>query len=242
MSRGEQERITKKTIVHHVPGMDEAVVKRDVGYAADSGDLTMDVYYPADSAGEALLPAVVFVTGFPDPGYQAKLGCLQKDMGSYTSWAKAVAAAGLAAIAYTNRNPAADVHTLLQWLKERGASLGIDANRIGLWSCSGNAPNALSVLMRHGDALKCAVLCYGYTLDLDGAAEIADAAGKWGFANPCSGRSIDDVPDVPLFIARAGQDATPHLNEALDRFFAGRCNAICPFLWSITLQVLMPLT
>ncbi len=222
MSRGtQQEHITKKTIAYHTPGMDEVAIERDVEYGAtDSGVLTMDIYYPSDSEDKALLPAVVFVTGFPDPGYQAMLGCMQKEMGSYMSWAKATATSGLAAITYTNRNPAEDIHTLLQYVREHGASLGIEPNRIGVWSCSGNVPNALSVLMRYGDTLKCAVLCYGYMLGLDGSTVIADAASKWGFVNPCSEKSVDDVPDFPLFIVRAGQDETPHLNDMLDRFLA----------------------
>src|SRR3989442_2346823 len=69
--------------------------------------------------------------------------------------------------------------------------------------------------------LKCAVLCYGYMLDLDGATGVADAAKMFGFVNPCAGKSVDDLPkDMPLFIARAGQDQLPRLNETLDRFLA----------------------
>ena len=55
-------------------------------------------------------------------------------------------------------------------------------------------------------------------LDLDGSHAVAEAAGQWGFVNPCAGKSVDDLPrDLPLFIARAGQDE-PRLNDALDRF------------------------
>jgi hypothetical protein len=35
-------------------------------------------------------------------------------------------------------------------------------------------------------------------LDLDGSTAVADAAGAWRFVNPCTGRTLDDVPgDVP---------------------------------------------
>jgi acetyl esterase/lipase len=48
---------------------------------------------------------------------------------------------------------------------------------------------------------------------------MAEAARMWGFANPCAGKAVEDLPlDIPLFIARAGRDEIPHLNEALDRF------------------------
>ena len=80
--------------------------------------------------------------------------------------------------------------------------------------------NALSVLTDDTRAyLKGAALCYGYMLDLDGSAGVAAAARQFGFVNPCAGKSVEDLPrDVPLFIARAGHDQMPGLNEALDRF------------------------
>jgi dienelactone hydrolase len=65
------------------------------------------------------------------------------------------------------------------------------------------------------------VLCYGFTLDLDGATGVAEAAARFRFANPCAGRSLDDLPPgLPLFVARAGRDEFPGINAALDRFVA----------------------
>ena len=213
--------ISKKRVAYTLPGMDAVTVRRDVAYrAADACALTMDLYYPLDSKSGALTPAVVFVTGFSDAGAQKMLGCKWKEMGSYISWGELAAASGLVAITYTNREPATDVHAVLQYVRQHGASLGIDGNRIGVWACSGHVPNALSVLLQDArDGLKCAVLCYGYTLDLDGTTGVADAARQWGFVNPCAGKSVDDLPrDIPLFIARAGQDQMPGLNDTLDRF------------------------
>ena len=67
--------------------------------------------------------------------------------------------------------------------------------------------------------LSCAVLCYGYMLDPQGSTSVAGAAKKFGFANPCAGKSLEDLQrDIPLFVARAGNDQMPHLNETLDRF------------------------
>jgi hypothetical protein len=69
------------------------------------------------------------------------------------------------------------------------------------------------------ERIACAALCYPYTLDLDGASGVAAAAGRFGFANACAGRGIDDLArDVPLLLVRAGRDELPGLNEALDRF------------------------
>jgi fermentation-respiration switch protein FrsA (DUF1100 family) len=208
--------ITKQAVVYRIPGMDEVTVRQDVEYA---DALTMDLYYPPDTKSGDRLPAVIFVTGFPDPGFEAKLGCRQNEMALYISWSRLVAASGLVAITYTNEAPATDVHTVLAYLRENAASLDIDGNRIAVWSSSGNVPTALSLLM--SETLTCAVLCYGFMLDLDGNTGVAEAQQQWGFANPSAGSSVDDLPnDLPLLIVRAGRDEFPGLNDAIDRFAA----------------------
>src|SRR5215475_6428149 len=214
--------ITIKRVVYQIPGMDAVTIRRDVEYrVTDAGGLTIDLYHPPDSKGEARAPAVIFVNGYPDPGAQKIIGRKRKEMESCISWGRLTAASGLVAINYTTGNePATDIHALLQYVRQNAAVLGIDENRIGVWACSGNVPNALSVLMQEArEYLKCAVLCYGCMLDLDGYTYMSEAARMWGFVNPCAGKSVEDLPqDIPLFIARAGRDEMPHLNETLDRF------------------------
>jgi hypothetical protein len=217
------EHISRKVVVYRLPGMADVQVRRDVAYlAADTGALTMDIYYPSDLKSGACVAAVVIVAGYPDQGFQRVVGCKFKEMGSAISWAQLIAAAGLAAITYTNREPEADLHALLQYARQQAAALGIDGDRLGLWASSGNVPLALSILMRAGGGyLKCAALCYGYMLDLNGTTGVAEAARKFGFVNPSAGKSVADLPQaLPLFIARAGQDEMPHLNETIDRFVA----------------------
>ncbi|MCI0387802.1 MAG: alpha/beta hydrolase [Acidobacteria bacterium] len=228
--------ITNKRVVYQIQGMDAVTIRRDGEYrVTDAGAQTIDLYYPPDSKSGARTPAVVFVGGYPDPGFQKMVGCKLKEMESYISWGQLTAASGLVAGAYTTgKEPAMDIHALLQYLRQNAADLGIDENRIGLWACSGNVPNALSVLIREArEYLKCAVLCYGCMLDLDGYTHIAEAARMWGFVNPCAGKSVEDLPhDIPLFIVRAGRDEMPHLNETLDRFLgkALTCNLPVTFV------------
>jgi hypothetical protein len=212
--------ISKRVVLCEIPAM-EAVIVRSENYGSDGdGDLAMDVYYPPDTNEATRHPAVVIVAGYPDPGVERALGCKFKDLGSTVSWGRLIAASGVVAIAYVNREPAKDAGELLRHVRRNAASLGIDENRIGLWASSGNVPLALSLLMETPDGLECAVLCYGYTLDLDGATGVADAARQWGFVNPCAGRPVEDLPkDVPLFVVRAGRDSFSRLNETLDRFF-----------------------
>ncbi|HJQ30823.1 MAG TPA: alpha/beta hydrolase [Pyrinomonadaceae bacterium] len=232
MSRDERTAgIAERTVVYSVEGMDDVKVLRDVEFEADGGDaLKFDLYRPHGSEEGARAPAVVIVAGFPDKGFEAKVGRRFKEMGSNVSWARLLAASGVAAVTYTNREPAEDVHALLRHLQRNGDALGLDTDRLGLWASSGNVPVALSVLMseggerltsEEGERLKCAVLFYGYTLDAGGARVIVEASRTWGFANPCAGRSARDLPArTPLFVVRAGRDEMPGLNEALDRFAA----------------------
>ena len=227
--------IALKPVVYRIPGMDQVNVRRDVCYkATEAGQLTMDVYAPPDSNAAQRLPAVVFIIGYSDLGAERMLGCKFKEMESYITWAKLVAASGLIGITYVNHDPMGDLHALFCHIRENAETFGIDEKRIGLWACSGNVPRALDLLMQHGGpalnrAVKCAALCYGVTLDLDGSSMVAEAAKTWRFANPTAGKSVSDLPSaVPLFIARGGRDETPRLNEALDRFIGHALAANLP--------------
>src|SRR6185295_4483143 len=58
-------------------------------------------------------------------------------------------------------------------------------------------------------------------LDLDDSTIVAQRSEAIGFVNPCAGKSMANLrTDVPLFIVRAGQDRTPHLNETIVHFMA----------------------
>jgi hypothetical protein len=222
--------ISRTRVVYVIPGMERATIRKDIVYRRDdAGSLTMDVYRPAEAPEDAPLPAVVLVAGYSDIGYAKMLGCTFKDMAMSVSWAQLIAASGMVAIAYTNREPAADLEALLGHVRQNGAALGIDERRLGVWACSGNVPLALSVLLREsaglpgpeGAGLLCGALLYGFMLDLDGATGVAEAAQTFRFANPNAGRSLEDLPaDVPIFVVRAGREQFPNLNDSIDRFFA----------------------
>jgi len=205
---------TSMALVYTVDGVDRVTVERDHVYPTEHGPLGFDLYRPPQATSPC--PAVVFVTGLPDPGVAAMLGKPLKDWASYTGWARLVAASGIAGIAYTNREPA-DVVALVRHLRSNAAALGIDPGRIGVWACSGNVPTALALVAR--ERVACAALLYGYLLDLDGATAVADAAKQFYFAVPPV--SLDELPrDLAMLIVRAGRDVTPGLNATLDRFVA----------------------
>lgn len=221
MSQDTRADAAKRRVVYEIPGQEAVQVHRDLGYHGPSGEaLSFDLYESPRVNQHAPRPVVLFVTGYSDLGMQRTLGCKAKEMASYECWGRLVAMRGLGAVTYESREPAGDARAMLRHLRDNGAALGIDPTRIAIWSCSGNVPNALGLLMNE-PGLAGAALLYGYLLDLDGHTQVADAAAAFRFATPAAGRSVHDLPaDLPLFIARAGRDETPGLNDSLDRFVA----------------------
>ena len=105
-----------------------------------------------------------------------------------------IALSGMVAIAYTNREPVADLRALFEHIHDHAGSLRIDPTRVGVMAVSGNVPTALTTIMQ--DATRtpaCAVSGCGCLLDLDGATDVADAARQFGFANPDVGRTFADL-------------------------------------------------
>ena len=227
MSRDDQiKALAMKQVVYTLPGMHDIVPRGEVRYGGcDDAVRTMDIYYPPDVTSRAPPPLVILVNGYPMPADWTR------QWEPLVSWARLFATRGMASIIYACKDPATDIHTLLQYLDENTQSLAIDNNRIGLLATSGNVPNALSLVMnRRYDNFRCAALCYGYMLDINGRHSVADAARQWGFENPSEGKTVDDVPgDLPLFIARAGQDHFPGINAGIDAFAITALERNLPF-------------
>ena len=201
-------------------GMNDVTVRRDIAYGPPDAGLTLDIYDPPGHIGDGPWPAVIIVAGFPGTMAPRPTTLTYKEIGWTVSMCQLIALSGMAAIAYTNRDPVADLQALLEHVHDDAASLRIDPARIGVVAVSGNVPTALTTIMR--DARRtpaCAVLGCGCLLDLDGATDVADAARQFGFANPGAGRTLADLRcDVPLLITRAGRDQFPAMNASIDRF------------------------
>jgi|TARA_Y100000310_G_scaffold93800_1_gene91365 dienelactone hydrolase len=216
----EMSEFSRQRVVLNVPGMDAITVERNVRFtSAESGTLSLDLYHPVESE-DVVSPAIVFISGYPDPGFEKAVGCKFKELGAYVSWAQLVACSGMVGITYENVNPREDARMVLEFVKQNADSLGVDPFRIGLWACSGNVPVALSLISDPGIDLSCAVLCYGYSLDLNGHTEVADASTQFGFVAAMAGKAVEDVRQVPFLVVRAGQDEMPGLNDSTDRFAA----------------------
>jgi len=211
--------ITFKRLVYRIDGMESVPVRRELHYRAGAaGVLTLDVYLPRSSGEKP--PLVILVTGYPDVGVPRPLGCAFREMEMWISLGQLLAASGIAAVAYDTSEPATDIDAVVQYVTRHAPALGLDPTRIGLWAVSGHVPAALATLARLDAAIKAGVLSTGFMLDGEDSI-VSDASRRYGFVNASAGLSVADLPaSVPLYIARAGGDENPGLNETIDRFAA----------------------
>jgi hypothetical protein len=180
--------VTSQSVVYAVPGMDRVVARRDVPYkTADGVELKLDLYDPPDHREGTKRPAVVFINGVGDRP-NSKL----KEWEIYKSWGRLVAASGWIGVTFEARaNSARDIGDAFAFLRANAGSLGIDADRIGAWACSGNVTTGLPVLMTGVDAgVRGAVIYYGF-------AELPSIR-----------------KDLPVYYVRAGRD-NPRLNAGI---------------------------
>jgi hypothetical protein len=201
-------------------GMDAVTVRRDVAYGQPDPNRRCDLYYPPGTPDTGRWPAVIIVAGYPATMAGRPTPLTYKEFGWTVSMCQLIALSGMVAVAYTNRDPVADVRALFEQINEGAQSLRIDPARVGVVATSGNVPTALTTLMRDATrAPVCAVFGCGCLLDLDGATDVADAARQFGFANPGAGRTVADLRrNVPILITRAGRDQFPAMNASIDRF------------------------
>lgn len=212
--------IFTRRVCLQLDGMDAITVRRDVAYGLADRGLRLDLYYPPGETENDRWPAVIIVAGYPETMVPRATALTYKEIGWTVSMCQLIALSGMVAIAYTNREPVADLRALFAHIHDCAGSLRIDPARVGVLAVSGNVPTALTTIMR--DASRppaCAVFGYGCLLDLDGATDVADAARQFGFAYPGTGRTFADLRrDVPLLITRAGRDQFPGMNASIDRF------------------------
>jgi tetratricopeptide (TPR) repeat protein len=191
-------------IVDTAPGFAQVRVDDVVYKTAGGRELHMNVYRPPKGAGAAALPVVVFVNGVGDwPN-----GKPVRTWGQYTSWGRFIAASGFVAVTFDARGDVAnaeDVASAIAYVRDKGASMGIDPSRIGLWACSANVRAALAYVMApQPPPLRAAVLYYG-------AGEVATVR-----------------VDLPVQLVRAGRDR-PNMNEMVDRLAAQAVAADAPW-------------
>lgn len=210
-------------LVYSQPDMHEVTRLSDITYKMleDGTELKMDVYYPDTYDGQALLPAVLFVHGDAAP----ELLRNAKDWACYIGWGESVASTGLAAVTFNHRptetlqkayESVADVDDLIQYVRAHSHDLGIDPERLGIWTCSAGSYRGLRAAMRGSPAcMRCAVSYYGLVNPSIFAEPENTAEAFKEFDATTYLRQERAIP--PLLIVRAGLD-DPALNAGIDEF------------------------
>jgi acetyl esterase/lipase len=207
--------------------MRDVTVRRDIPYSGRR--LTMDVYTPPGPARPR--PALIFVHGGLVAGQP---GPRPTEWPTYRSWGRLAGAAGLVGVVFNHRlttdenvsEGAADVLAALHHVRSNAASLGVDADRLCFAVFSAGGPLASVVMRQRTPPVRCLVLFYPF-LDLEHmrhqspfrpahpAAHVDSLVPRYSPAY-LLGIAPDSLP--PIFLAMAGQDQIPRLNESIERF------------------------
>lgn len=217
------ERDFSRRIVHHVDGMRDVRVQRDVVYKRDAGtDLKMNIHAPARLSGDARVPAVFFVHGGPIPEQFMP----PTQWGVFVSYGELAAASALVGVTFNHRlytpsdfeRSQSDVAAAIEYVREHATELNVDADRIALWYFSGGGPLLTAVLRDRPSHVRCVLAFYAFldvrhTVPADAdAARVARAAELSAAAHVRSKGA-----GLPMFVARAGLDQ-PLVNQAIDVF------------------------
>ncbi len=216
--------LVMKPVVYRVAGMDEVTVKSALKYTdVNNPNLLMDVYIPHQLTKNERRPAVVFIHG------AAGAETTPKDWGFYTSWGRLIGASGFVGVNFTHRlsgrttsleDSAGDVAAAINYIRTNADSLNIDKDRICLAAYSGGGVLLAPAIRDKPAYVRCLVSFYAF-MDVQqsgnffAASESAETLRKF---SPINYLATDTEKIAPLFIARAGRDQIPTMNDSIDRF------------------------
>ena len=207
-------------IVYNIPGMDKVRVVPNLKYTTTTDpNIAMDMYLPPESVEKR--PAVIFIHGGAKPEWTPK------DWGIYTSWGRLVAASGFVGVTFTHRLEypkrsleagAADVVSAINYVRSNADKYNVDKDRICLIAFSAGGP-MLSLAMR-GDTpyVKCIVGFYAFMDIRQSDYSKVEESEKLKAFSPITSLEKDPRNIPPMFIARAGLDEVPTMNDSIDRF------------------------
>ena len=220
-------------VVYRLPGMDTVSVHSNLKYSdVDNPFLLMDVYTPPKLSKGDRRPIVLLIHGAAGAQYKPK------DWGLFQSWGRLVAAAGMVAVMFTHRlgypkplltEGASDLSDALDYIRADADSFNADPSRIGLVTWSGGGPLLSNPLRDRPEFIRCLVAFYAY-LDIQRSPSHVEneSLDKLRAFSPISHFPADASSMVPMFVARAGEDQVPMMNDSIDRFVAAALAANAP--------------
>src|SRR5437870_5391106 len=159
--------------------MNRVSVRKNLTYKRVSGiDLKMDIY-TANRRG-APRPAIIFIHGGRIP---RNLLTTPKDWGAYISFGQLVAASGFVGVTFNHRfyawerlaDSQSDLMDLIDYVRNHAGELGVDKDRIVLWSVSAGGIFLSQPLRDRPPYIKCIVAYYS-ELDLQSERQSAPPA------------------------------------------------------------------
>jgi acetyl esterase/lipase len=219
------EEIVNAPVVFTLPRMADVKVLNDLRYAtAGDPNLLMDVYLPPDLAAGERRPVVLFVHG--GAGSESR----PKDWGIYKSWGRIAAASGFIGVTFTHRlgfpqpflaESAQDVRAALDFVRSNAAKFHADADRACLAAYSAGGPLLTVGLESERKNIRCLVAVYAF-LDIQQSSlhrehEPAERVRAFSMIEHLGGERLREMP---MFVARAGRDEIPTMNDSIDRFIA----------------------
>jgi acetyl esterase/lipase len=217
------EEIVNAPVVYTLPRMADVKVLSDLRYAkADDPNLLMDVYLPPGLAAGERRPVVLFVHG--GAGSESR----PKDWGIYKSWGRIAAASGFIGVAFTHRlgypkpfleESAQDVRDALDFVRANAARFQADTDRACLAAYSAGGPLLAVGLEPERKNVRCLVAVYAF-LDIQQSSlhrehEPAERVRAYSMIERLGDKRAQEMP---MFVARAGRDEIPTMNDSIDRF------------------------
>ena len=230
---------SKTPVVYSVPEMSQAVVRSGVVFDSSSATpLALDAYLPRDLRKGERRPAIVFISG----------GERVRHWRWFITWGQLAAAHGLIGIVPDKRYPRGfdgtragfeDTEKLLAFLQTQGDTLGVDPQRICLWTFSAGG-RLTSVGLQPGKSnapagtrqagmpalpgsVRCLVSFYGV---LDMSSELSSMSNetdretllkRYSPVQALESLAASGGKSPAVFIARAGKDGA-FINNGIDRF------------------------
>jgi acetyl esterase/lipase len=209
-------------VVYKVPGMEKVRVVQNLRYTNTTNpNILMDIYVPPDLPKTEQRPVVIFIHGGAKPEWTPK------DWGIYRTWGRLVAASGLVGATFTHRleyptkslaNAAQDVTMAIDYVRANADKYSIDKDRICLIAYSAGGP--MLTLAMHGDMpfVRCLAGFYAFMDVRQSAYNKTEDAQTLSDFSAITYLQKDATKIPPMFIARAGRDQVPTMNDSIDRF------------------------